>query len=105
MSDSSKHCDDYIEDETQPDCLRKFLDYTRAPAIEQTGHKPKLFADYQGKRVRVVMASRFGDVGISKSLNREYGYNDRVGLGSLTNFSKYRKTKTLKNFIGRKRLC
>lgn len=78
------HCDDYIDDETQPECLRKFLDHSRS--ILREGKRPKLFADYNGKRVRVVMASRFGDVGITPDLKAEYGYKKRVEVASLTNF-------------------
>lgn len=84
-----KHCDDYIDDETQPACLRAFLDYARSPAhgVLREGPKPKLFADYAGKRVRVVMASRFGDVGITSDLSAGYGYERRVAVSSLSRFS------------------
>lgn len=83
-----KHCDDYIDDQSQPQCLRTFLDYARSPAhgAFRDGDKPNLFADHEGKRVRVVMASRFGDVGISYRLNEEYGYSKRVPVASLANF-------------------
>lgn len=84
-----KHCDDYIDDPEAPECLRKFLDHARSP-----GHgslrddpRPKLFADYNGKRVRVLMASRFGDVGITSALEAEYGYDRRVEVSALSNFS------------------
>lgn len=40
-----------------------------------------------GRRVRVVMASRFGDVGISPNLKRQYGYILRLSIADLTNFS------------------
>jgi hypothetical protein len=82
-----KHCDDYIDDLKQPECLRKFLEFARAPAIEQMGPKPKLFATYKGKRYRVNMASRFGDVGINPNFNEEYGYQVRVAIEELSDFS------------------
>jgi len=84
-----KHCDDYIDDETQPECLRAFLDYARSPAhgAGRDGQRPALFADYQGNRVRVVMASRFGDVGITSNLRAEYGYEKRVAVSELSNFA------------------
>jgi hypothetical protein len=89
MDEDFRHCDDYIEDRSQPKCLRSFLDYARAPAhgafIE--GPAPKLFADYKGRRVRVVMASRFGDVGITRDLRAEHGYENRVLVEELSNFS------------------
>lgn len=86
---SFRHCDDYIDDQTQPACLRTFLDYARSPAhgAFREGSKPKLFADYAGKRVRVTMASRFGDVGINSKLHEEYGYDKRVPVSELSNFS------------------
>lgn len=84
-----KHCDDYIDDPTQPECLRKFLDYSRAPAHGSLRDepKPKLFATFEGKRVRVTMASRFGDVGITSDLSRKYGYESRVSVEQLSDFS------------------
>ena len=107
------HCDDYIDDETQPECLRAFLRFKRAPAIEQDGEPPALFATIRdkamgrfylghwignepametveiraGQRVRVVMASRFGDVGITTRLQDRNGYMLRVPLAALTDFS------------------
>lgn len=88
MSDF-KHCDDYIDDPEAPDCLRKFLDHARAPAHGELlpGARPKLFAKYQGRKVRVVMASRFGDVGISGNLREPYGYSKRVSVADLTGFT------------------
>lgn len=89
-----KHCDDYIHDLRAPDCLRFFLLVHRLPAVDgallsMNGVKPRLFADYKldnGKRVRVVMASRFGDVGITSHLDAEVGYENRVSVDTLTNF-------------------
>lgn len=84
-----KHCDDYIDDPAQPECLRAFLQYARAPAHGSTlaDPRPKLFATFKGKRVRVVMASRFGDVGITSKLHAEHGYSHRVSVHELCNFS------------------
>lgn len=84
-----KHCDDYIDDETQPAPLRAFLARARQPAH---GHLspdpfPTLFADYEGTRYRVVMASRMGDVGITTKLDKDHGYEKRVAVQDLTNFS------------------
>ena len=84
-----KHCDDYIDDLSQPECLRTFLDHARAPAHGSLRDqpKPKLFATHNGRRVRVVMASRFGDVGITSNLTAEYGYDRRVAVNLLSDFS------------------
>lgn len=89
-----RHCDDYIRDKTQPRCLRLFLLINRIRAswkyarwIGKGKTEPVLFADYRGKRVRVVMASRFGDVGITKNLEATSGYDLRLSVGDLSNFS------------------
>jgi hypothetical protein len=83
-----KHCDDYINDESAPVVLRAFLECARAPAhglLTNTSF-PTLFADHAGARVRVVMASRFGDVGITSDLAAER-YQKRVLIEDLSNFS------------------
>ena len=90
-----KHCDDYIDDYAAPACLRVFLSVNRLPAVtkmafDEMGIKPTLFADYQGKRWRVVMASRMGDVGITEKLNAENGYTARVAVEELSNFGAVR---------------
>lgn len=103
-----RHCDDFIEDPAQPECLRRFLGYHRLPAAAKypTGDAdydagmeahlgcpmwrdpvPVLFADHAGRRVRVVMASRFGDVGITTHLDAESGYDQRVAVEVLSNFA------------------
>lgn len=116
MSVPFVHCDELIDDDAQPECLRKFLEYNRRPAIEKTlsdADAPKLFArlllkqtgrEYlgywaknepamktielaAGQRVRVVMASRFGDVGITPDLTASHGYIARVPVSSLDDFS------------------
>jgi len=38
------------------------------------------------------MASRFGDVGITGKLHEEYGYDSRVSVSALSNFSDRRKS-------------
>lgn len=86
-----KHCDDYINDFKASKALRFFLLINRLPAVEMAlcrefGVVPTLFADYNGERVRVVMASRLGDLGISKHLDQEDGYFTRVPVSALTNF-------------------
>jgi hypothetical protein len=80
------HCDDLWQAKTLPPCAQAFLDVARAPAHGQ-GKRPPLFATHEGKRVRVVMASRFGDVGITTNLSSQNGYDKRVMLPDLTDFS------------------
>lgn len=54
---------------------------------EEQGCNPKLFADYKGKRIRVIMASRMGDVGLTYDLKSDRGYSVRVFVEDLSNFS------------------
>lgn len=103
-----RHCHDYIDDPAQPECLRRFLDFHCRPAALKypTGNEafdrgleerlgmpmwrdpaPVLFARHEGRPVRVTMASRFGDVGITEHLNAEHGYGKRVAVEDLTDFS------------------
>lgn len=82
--------DGYSGDE--PECLIWFLLINRLPAslklvADSMGCKPTLFADHEGQRVRVVMASRLGDVGITRDLTAEHGYEKRVDVAELENFS------------------
>jgi len=83
------HCDDYIDSEAAPAALRKFLEFARAPAHGAFMPKPhpQLYADHEGSRVRVTMASVMGDVGITSDLSREMGYERRVLVSALSNFS------------------
>lgn len=103
-----RHCEDYIEDETAPKCLRRYLEYERSNyeyrdklrAVEGFT-TPVLFATpketithhidgsiwAKGEKIRVVMASRMGDVGISKNLTQEQGYSLRVYVDALENFT------------------
>ena len=83
------HCDRYIDDPDASPALRKFLAFARAPAHGQLLPKPHptLFADHKGRRVRVTVASRLGDVGITTNLDAEFGYERRVLVRTLSNFS------------------
>tara|TARA_R110000851_G_scaffold220626_2_gene373488 strand:+ start:188 stop:460 length:273 start_codon:yes stop_codon:yes gene_type:complete len=84
-----RHCDDIADDTTQPQCLRDFINHARAPAHGAllAIPRPDLFADYQGKRVKAVMASRFGDIGVTETLDADRGYSARVMVSELSNFS------------------
>jgi hypothetical protein len=87
-----KHCDEYIDDPSTLMPLRWFLFINRLPASEKhmcniNGVNPQLYADCFGKRVRVVMASRMGDLGVTSNLNKEHGYELRVFVEELSNFS------------------
>ena len=86
-----KHCDDYINSPEVPEIVRRWVFLQRLPATERIlmakeVEATKLYAKYEGKKVRLTMASRFGDVGITDNLNRENGYDRRVPLEHLTDF-------------------
>jgi hypothetical protein len=86
-----RHCDEYIDDQTVSEALRKFLAFARAPAhgLLLPPPHPTLFADYEGRRVRITMASRLGDVGITGNLTQELGYDCRVAVDQLSNFAEH----------------
>ena len=98
MSQSNKketnmtHCDELIHEYKLPICLRYYLLVNRLPAVDkciiiEANGEPTCYADYKGKRVRLVMASRFGDVGITAKLDQAHGYTQRVNINGLSNFS------------------
>ena len=85
------HCDEYIHDPNFPLCLRYWLLVNRLDAVAGlliTDYKgvPECYATWKGRRVRLVMASRLGDVGITTKLHHENGYEKRVCLGDLSDF-------------------
>jgi hypothetical protein len=90
------HCDRYISRYGEPNCLRWYLFFNRLSATDKglcrsNGvEDPKLWAQHEGAWVRVVMASRFGDVGITSNLDAEHGYDDRVAVEDLTDFTDVR---------------
>jgi hypothetical protein len=86
------HCDNYIHNHEYPICLRYWLLFNRLPAVDmcvvrEAMGEPKCFATWKNKRVRLVMASRFGDVGITTNLDADYGYSSRVSVAELSDFS------------------
>lgn len=80
------HCDDLADTCVLAPCIRAFLDVARAPADGIGRKRVPLFASHAGKRVRVTMASRFGDVGITNDLKASQGYTARVFIPELTDF-------------------
>jgi hypothetical protein len=79
------HLDNWLDDpdcpspENKPILYAKFvLEYMRMPAwkisaFEQFMSKHKLFCTYEGKRYRVVMASRLGTIGLNPDLSADCG--------------------------------
>jgi hypothetical protein len=96
-----RHCDDCIHDRSMPLALRWWLFLHRLPAADQLLCReaktwPALYATVatdrllpgmvRGTTVRVVMASRMGDVGITPKLDAESGYTARVAVDDLENY-------------------
>lgn len=81
------HCDDILYDKSLPECVLEFLKVERSHAHGLGLEKKTLYATHEESRVRVTMASRFGDVGITYNLSKEIGYDKRVFLCELTDFN------------------
>lgn len=47
----------------------------------------KLFGTYNGKRYRVTGASRLGDVWLQEDFDKDHGYNERVDVLSVSDWS------------------
>lgn len=89
---NATHCDSIIHNPKYPVCLRYFILVNRLPAVDKTlvfsaVGTPKCFATYRNQRVRLTMASRFGDIGITTDLSSDRGYENRVSVDELTDFS------------------
>lgn len=80
------HCDDILRTANAPVCVLDFIRAARNPNIISADYPP-LFATYQTFRVRVVMASPLGFVGITPHLLETSDYELRVFIPDLTNFS------------------
>lgn len=91
-----RHCDTYIDDESQPYILRRFLRWHRWPATYKIRAKrlgfrePTLYATFRRffllkTPVRVVFASRMGDVGITRDPSSDQ-YEQRVAVSRLSEF-------------------
>lgn len=93
--EQERHCDNYPERLGTPNCLRWWIFINRLPATlkclaSDNNVDPKLWAKYQGKWYRLVMASRMGDVGIVDNLDADHGYQKRVMVDELTDFTDQR---------------
>ena len=87
------HCDFFIHDLSLPPELRWFLFVNRLPAMDKhlvisTVGNPTLYARHGSDVVRVTMASSMGDVGITSDLDAERGYEKRVFVTALKDFSR-----------------
>lgn len=84
MADAEpRHVDDFIDDPSSHSYASFVLNWLRAPADHQARFAPfmsrfRLYCTHGGKRYRVTMASRLGDIGLSSDPNRNAGYELRV---------------------------
>lgn len=70
-----------------------FLDWCRLPAWKKYAYSQfmwgnKLFCTYLGKRYRVTGASRLGDVWLTSKFDQREGYELRVNVDDITEWSK-----------------
>lgn len=79
--------DEFIDDYTSDAYASWVLNLLRLPAALYFKFKPwanhyKLFCTYEGETYRVTMASRMGDIGLSKNFDVELpaGYEKRVSV-------------------------
>jgi hypothetical protein len=89
---ASTHCDDYAQGSSGHPAARWFifvhrLPYTLRALCASRFPTPTLYATLDGRRVRVVMASRLGDLGVTSRLDDESSYERRVFVNSLEDFS------------------
>lgn len=88
------HCDDAIDAPETPEPLRAWLAWARGPGHGALAPEPPpVFATLDGRRVRLMMASRFGDVGVNFNLDARSGYSRRVLLDQLTEVSTERRAE------------
>jgi hypothetical protein len=91
------HIDNWLNspnlDKNEGEDYAKFvLDYFRMPAWKFYAYSKwmsqfKLFLTYEGERYRCTMASRMGDIGITKDFEKDSGYSKRVCISKCSNFS------------------
>lgn len=86
------HVDHALVDFRHPHALQLFLLVHRMPAAEaaiitRAHGYPVCYALHESKIVRLVMASRMGDIGITDDLEAEHGYQKRVMLSDLSGFT------------------
>lgn len=94
---STTHVDNFIEDSTRQTYNERYarwvLSHMRLPAFIQLDFNQfmlsnKLFCTYNGKRYRVTSASSIGDIGLSRNLNKDNGYDVRVCVDDCSDWSR-----------------
>lgn len=78
------HVDEFIDDYRADAYARWVLMHFRLPAHGHAFEKfmagNRLFCTYEGKRYRVTVASRLGDIGIHSDFAKDHGYTERVSV-------------------------
>lgn len=81
-----------LYDDKLPAIVRGFIainmgSAVETEAIEEAGFMPVLYGRHDGKACRVNVVSSLGDVGVSYDLERRHGYNVRVSIYEVTDYS------------------
>jgi hypothetical protein len=92
VSTEPRHVDDFIDDDDTHQYAAFVLDWMRTTAARQMRFgqfmsRFRLFCTHGGKRYRVTMASRLGDVGLSTDLAGDGGYSLRVAPDECADWS------------------
>lgn len=92
MSIKETHVDSFVDDYSKDKYARWFLFLKRLPAAFQADFdewiKPhKLFCTWKKARYRVTGASRLGDVWLTSNFDQDTGYQHRVAVDELSEFS------------------
>jgi hypothetical protein len=71
---------------------RVFIEFFRMPAWKKANYAPflagfKVLCNYKGEKMRLIGASRMGDVWLTRDWNRDCGYDLRVNVEDCTDFS------------------
>jgi len=89
VPEGKTHVDDWLDAPARNDAefyAKTCLEIARAPAHGR-GTTFRLFCTYGQKRYRVTGASRLGDVWLTENPQRTYGYELRVYVDDLSNWS------------------
>ncbi|MFT6496241.1 MAG: hypothetical protein ACJA2A_002027 [Cycloclasticus pugetii] len=87
-----EHVDEFIDHPDTDVYASWFLNMKRMPETLKCKFSNiitqyQLYCDYKGERYRVTGASRMGDVWLTKDFTQSSGYQERVGISEITNFS------------------
>lgn len=94
-----KHVDEFIDDCFSEDKYARFvLNYFRLPAVLKLDFAEfmeqfVLFCTYKGERFRCTGASRLGGIWLHSDFDVNIGYEKRVNIDDVTDWSKHKERK------------